>query len=173
MSQSVHAPKTSTLAVVALVMSILFFPVGLVLAIVALVRISSSRGALGGQAIAIVALVISLLVVPFCGGLAAAIAIPNFVKFQCRSMQSEAKANLKALLVAEESFRGENNTYSTDTAAIGFQPAGNKLRYRYVVTTATATAFGAEARGEGDVDGDVWTIDQDGKLQSVQNTCDQ
>lgn len=171
MSQSVQAPKTSTLAIIALVMSVLFFPVGLVLAIVALVRISSSRGALGGQAIAIVALVISLLIVPFCGGIAAAIAIPNFVKFQCRAKQSEAKANLKALMVAEESFRGENDTYSTDFAAIGFQPVGRKLRYRYLATASKETYVG-EARGEGDMEGDVWTIDQDGKLMAVNNICD-
>ena len=41
----------------------------------------------------------------------AAIAIPNFVKFQCRSKQSEAKTNLKALYVAYQGYHSEYDLY--------------------------------------------------------------
>ncbi len=40
---------------------------------------------------------VELAFVILTSGLLASIAIPNFIKFQARSKQSEAKANLKAI----------------------------------------------------------------------------
>ena len=90
---------------------------------------------------------------------------------QCPAMQSEAKGNLKALYVAEESFRGENDTYSKDFKALGYEPKG-KLRYKYMVTVATKTKFAAIAIGEGDADGDVWEISDKNDLKNTSNMCD-
>ena len=175
-------PPVSTLAVVALVTSLLCFPVGLILAIVALVRIEGSKGALGGKTLAIVALCLNFLVVPMVGILAA-IAIPNFVKFQCRSKQSEAKANLKSLFVAEEGFRAENNKYSGDLAAIQFAPRvgvvggprsplhGEKVRYEYTIVGYDDVKFTAEARGTGEMTGDLWRITNNNDLVNVDNVC--
>jgi type IV pilus assembly protein PilA len=56
----------------------------------------------------------------------AAIATPKFVGFQCRSKQSEAKGNLKALYVAEEAYRESTKTYSGDLARIGFSARGGR-----------------------------------------------
>lgn len=164
-------PPTSTLAVVALVMSFLCMPIGLILAIVALVRINKSNGALGGKTLAIIALALNLVLVPMCGGVYAAIAIPNFIKFQCRSKQSEAKANLKSLFVAQELYRAEKNAYANDLATIEFKPQGQSIRYDYVVVEATPEAFRAEARGTGDMAGDLWVITNANDLQNVQNKC--
>ena len=50
---------------------------------------------------------IELMIVVAIIGILAAIAIPNFVKFQCRSKQSEAKGNIKALYTSMESYRAE------------------------------------------------------------------
>jgi prepilin-type N-terminal cleavage/methylation domain-containing protein len=47
---------------------------------------------------------IELMIVVAIIGILAAIAIPNFIKFQARSKQSEAKANLKAMFTAEKAF---------------------------------------------------------------------
>src|SRR5687767_2600522 len=95
---------------------------------------------------------IELMIVVAIIGILAAIAIPNFVKFQCRSKQSEAKGNLKALYVAQESYRAEFDSYLASCGggcmtsnSIGFTPKGNKIRYTYDTTggaTFTATATG-------------------------------
>jgi type IV pilus assembly protein PilA len=176
MSQSTGAakPPVSTLAVVALVCSVLcwFALVGFILGIVALVRIKRRQGALGGKTLAILAIVINLALVPTCGGVYAAIAIPNFILFQCRSKQSEARANLKALAAAEELFKAEHEAYTADLAALHWQPAGGeRLRYEYLVVNATAQGFRAEARGSGDMAGDLWVITEAGEVEAVADHC--
>ena len=45
---------------------------------------------------------IELMIVVAIIGILAAIAIPNFIKFQARSKQGEAKSNLKSLFTTEE-----------------------------------------------------------------------
>jgi type IV pilus assembly protein PilA len=69
-------------------------------------------------------------------GILAAIAIPNFIRFQARSKQGEAKANLKALFTAERSMYQEKDRYFTSVHDMGFSPErGN--RYAYSVGTGT------------------------------------
>src|SRR5437763_16660626 len=89
---------------------------------------------------------IELMIVVAIIGILAAIAIPNFVKFQCRSKQSESKGNMKAFYVAEESYRSEFDSYLSCSAAncaaagtndIGFSPKRTKIRYSYATTSAT------------------------------------
>ena len=92
-------------------------------------------------------------------------------EFACRSMQSEAKGNLKALYVAEESNRAEFDTYSTDQAKIGFSPKGSTIRYTYVVKSADAKTFLAEARGTLDGAEDVWQIDDANALKNLVDGC--
>ncbi len=70
-----------------------------------------------------------MLVIPIIGVLTA-IAIPNFIKFQARSKQSEAKANLKAMYTAEKAYFQEKDTYSPYVGIIGFSPERNN-RYSY------------------------------------------
>jgi len=63
-------------------------------------------------------------------GILAAIAIPNFIRFQARAKQSECKVNLKALHTAEEAFFSENDAYTTDPQELGFRPdPGNRYSY--------------------------------------------
>ena len=55
-------------------------------------------------------------------GLLALIAVPNFMKFQCKSKQSEAKTNLSGLFTAEKAFYGEYNSYTSDLVALNWYP---------------------------------------------------
>jgi type IV pilus assembly protein PilA len=64
-------------------------------------------------------------------GLLAAIAVPNFVKFQARSKQAEGKTNIKAIYVAEASYMAEKDTYTDKVSVLGFAPErANRYTYR-------------------------------------------
>ncbi len=92
---------------------------------------------------------IELMIVVAIIGILAAIAIPNFVKFQARSKQSEVKANLKSLFTAEKSYYQEKDTYSICIRKIGFAPErGNRYYYKVnaVAPTDEATCVGVEGR---------------------------
>ena len=127
---------------------------------------------------------IELMIVVAIIGILAAIAIPNFVKFQCRSKQSEAKGNMKAMYVAEESYRAEFDTYVSCTTAqcapgatndLGFSPKGTKVRYVYAASggattfSATATVKGTFA---GELSDDLWQITEKNDVANTSNGCD-
>lgn len=123
---------------------------------------------------------IELMIVVAIIGILAAIAIPNFVRFQAKSKQSEAKSNLKAIFVAKKANAAENDTFACGTC--NFKPeSGN--RYTYAtggstiasqkpastftgasVTTAaeTSSTFTATAMGNIDTDAviDGWEINE-------------
>ena len=126
---------------------------------------------------------IELMIVVAIIGILAAIAIPNFVKFQCRSKQSEGKGNLKSLYVAEESYRAETDTYNACNTtqcgagggnSMGFQPKGSKIRYNYSANASTDafSAMSTVATGyAGELLADQWTITEDNDLRNVTNGC--
>ena len=175
MSQSpqTHTQPSSTLPIIALVCVFLCMPLGLILAIVALIKTSDAPGS-QARTLSIVALAANALLVPVIG-IMAAIAIPNFVKFQCGSKESEAKGNLKALYVAEESYRAEVDSYDADFTKIGFSPRGTRIRYRYVVDAASKTHFHAVATVDpqfvGELHDDRWEIDDKNALTHVTDGC--
>src|SRR3989442_10260582 len=72
---------------------------------------------------------IELMIVVAIIGILAAIAIPNFMTYQAKARQSEAKVNLGGVFTTATSYFAENNTYSVPNAnALGYMPAGN-IRY--------------------------------------------
>ena len=74
---------------------------------------------------------IELMIVVAIIGILAAIAIPNFLKFQAKSKQSEAKTNLKGIYTAETGYFGEQNTYNSFDS-VNWAPVG-KAKYRYEI----------------------------------------
>jgi len=80
---------------------------------------------------------IELMIVVAIIGILAAIAIPNFIRFQARSKQGEAKANLKSMFTAERSFYQEKDRYSPLVDEIGFSPE-RANRYVYRLSAACA-----------------------------------
>jgi type IV pilus assembly protein PilA len=122
---------------------------------------------------------IELMIVVAIIGILAAIAIPNFVKFQLRSKTSEAKVNLKAIVVAEDAYYAEFGTYVQNFPSalavpngrkypwdntvgsragfdlVGWEPAGD-VYYSYAVAVqlaTPATTFSTDAQGDLDSDG--------------------
>ena len=84
---------------------------------------------------------IELMIVVAIIGILAAIAIPDFLKFQARAKQSEAKGNLGAIFTTQVAYFGEYNTYGGRIGAtagdgdgcfsdLGWGPEGDTL-YNY------------------------------------------
>jgi type IV pilus assembly protein PilA len=128
---------------------------------------------------------IELMIVVAIIGILAAIAIPNFMTYQAKARQSEAKIGLGGIFTSATSFFAEQNTFVVGSAAaIGYAVSGSpKYTFTYggpaltflpvgstaatcpapnVVNpaTASATEFTAAARGniDGDVTCDEWSM---------------
>ena len=84
---------------------------------------------------------IELMVVVAIIGILAAVAVPNFQKFQARAKQAEAKGNLGGLNMAQSAFSSQWNTYYADLRDVGFQPEGT-LVYRIGFTNLQPTIPG-------------------------------
>ena len=70
---------------------------------------------------------IELMIVVAIIGLLAALAIPNFLKFQARAKTSEAKTELKGLFTAQKAYFGEHSQFGSDYNTIGWSPErGNR-----------------------------------------------
>ena len=79
---------------------------------------------------------IELMIVVAIIGILAAIAIPNFIKFQARSKQGEVQANLKSLFTAQRAYFQEKDRYVENINDLGFGPErGN--RYAYLAGAGT------------------------------------
>lgn len=141
---------------------------------------------------------IELMIVVAIIGILAAIAIPNFVRFQAKSKQSEAKANLKAIFVAKKSHFAELDTYACGLCNFRAE-SGNRYTYRAgdaadIITSQkpnpltiaeanvsanaqTQTTFFATAMGQVDTDAfyDGWQINENNNLcngtQATATTC--
>jgi type IV pilus assembly protein PilA len=89
---------------------------------------------------------IELMIVVAIIGILAAIAIPNFIAYQAKSRQSEAKVNLAAIFTSATAYAAEQPvpTYvvPTNLSPIGWSPSGQpRFTYFYSVGAASPTAF--------------------------------
>ncbi|MDR3608030.1 MAG: prepilin-type N-terminal cleavage/methylation domain-containing protein [Oligoflexia bacterium] len=72
---------------------------------------------------------VELMVVVAIIGILAAVAIPNFIKYQAKSRTTEAKIALASIFTAEQSFSAENSTYTSCLAQAGYTPDGSNHYY--------------------------------------------
>ncbi len=129
-----------------------------------------------------------LMIVVAIIGILAVIAIPNFMRYQAKAKQTEAKNNLVAIHTWEMAYFAEYNGYVDDFNAIGFSVTGTSQRYYYELGKASSgnlppgcpastldnvTSNGFMAVAIANIDGDptcdVWTIDDQKTLTNVIN----
>ena len=126
---------------------------------------------------------VELMIVVAIIGILAAIAIPNFLTYQCRAKQSEAKSNLGAIFTLTLARSVENDApllaagpdldLAEIKAATGFDPQGLKY-YDYAMTYAAPNNFAinaTESASFGDADVDTWAMHHNNTLVSLINTC--
>jgi prepilin-type N-terminal cleavage/methylation domain-containing protein len=70
---------------------------------------------------------VELMIVVAIIGILAAIAIPNFQKYQAKARQKEAQLQLSSIYTAELSFRGEYGSFTGCLNEAGFRPEGDVL----------------------------------------------
>ncbi len=88
---------------------------------------------------------IELMIVVAIIGILAAIAIPNFLKFQARAKQSEAKTNLKAMFTASKAHFAEKSTLACGMC--GFAPEKNNMYTYWAATDGTTVTSQPNTKG--------------------------
>jgi type IV pilus assembly protein PilA len=84
---------------------------------------------------------IELMIVVAIIGILAAIAIPNFVRFQLRSKSSEGKTNLAAIRTAQESYFAEFGTYIVAPISPAALPVPSSSKQVFVNTAGVGLGF--------------------------------
>src|SRR3954453_23172480 len=92
---------------------------------------------------------VELMVVVAIIGILAAVAVPNYQKYQARARQTEAKVALAGIYTAEKSFATENSTYTACLNQIGYTPDGVKHYYGTGFTNAAANGTNCGTNGGG------------------------
>ena len=92
---------------------------------------------------------VELMVVVAIIGLLSAVAIPNFKKYQSKAKVSEAKLQLSAAYMAEQSFFSDFNLFSNCLSYMGYDPANEVLSRYYAVGFSVATDVNPAATHNG------------------------
>lgn len=106
---------------------------------------------------------VELMVVVAIIGILAAVAVPQYQKFQARARQSEAKIALAGVYTAEKAFATENGSYTSCLQQIGIGSDSGKRYYTVGFNDETATGgCGPRAANACNVTG--WTVNAEGAV---------
>ena len=126
---------------------------------------------------------IELMIVVAIIGILAAVAIPNFLKYQAKSMQSEARVLLSGIYTSQIAYFAENNQHGAWDAdytgagitanQIGFEPASAPRYYEVISTVLGAGNIGFTTSTTDNLDADAaidaWQVTD--ASRQPQNTC--
>ena len=84
---------------------------------------------------------IELMIVVAIIGILAAIAIPNFLRFQLKAKSSEGKANIAAIRTAEESYHAEFGNYVGAALSPATIPGSTKAAFANAAGAGAARAW--------------------------------
>ncbi len=85
---------------------------------------------------------VELMIVVAIIGILAAVAVPNYQKYQARARQGEAKTSLSAIYTVEKSYVVEHSSYSQCMVDIGYQPEGTQRFYTHGWNAVVANGCG-------------------------------
>lgn len=114
---------------------------------------------------------IELMIVVAIIGILAAIAIPNFMAYQCKANQREGQAQMSNLRTALEAYYAENNTYTNSFDDMDFTYKGADL-YNVTIDSFSTTGYHANAQATLRNGDSEWAMDQDGDIILSVDGCD-
>lgn len=117
-----------------------------------------------------------ILVVIVIIGILVLLAMPKFTSVITRAKTTEARTMLKHLHTLEQAYFYENDRYSAELNAIGFEQVklidnGGEARYKIEIVKADVQGFVGRAVAVVDFDKDgtfnTWEVDQSGQIKQV------
>lgn len=165
-------PRTSGLAIVAAASSCVFcLPIGLVLGVLALVRIHKSKGRLTGRGLAVASVAVSLLLNSLTLVFMTQVYPVLMRNSECVAQQLLVARELDRIQSLQRRFQKQQHRYGT-LAEIGYRPSSEGDAYGYKVIDHDAEHFvvAATAHREG-MGGDRWELDETGIPRNVHSGC--